>query len=74
MFELAPAEVTTTVFVTLEGACDIFTVNPGLICPVDDMLPVDVTSVAVVGFFGWMEMAGLTRTILTVPPPRLSSG
>ena len=70
--KLAPDEVTTTVFVTADGACVILTVKPGFID--DEIAPLDVTNVAAVAFFGWMEMDGLTRTILTVPPLRVSSG
>ena len=54
---------TTIVFVTLDAAgWDGRTTKPGFgwLDNVDG-----VTSVAVVGFFGWMEMYGFTLTILT---------
>ena len=70
--KLAPDDVTTTVLVTDDGACVILTVKPGLI--VDEIAPLDVTNVAAVGLLGCIEMDGLTRTILTVPPLRLSRG
>lgn len=53
------------VLVTFDDVgCDDRTTKPGL---GDADIALDVVmSVAAVGFFGWMEMDGLTRTILTV--------
>ncbi len=65
-FRSSAFDVTTIVFVTF--AVVVWagrTTKPGFDV-VDSVALDDVTSVAVVGFFGWMEMDGFTRTILTV--------